>query len=105
MTTIMSSLRSGMPSTPDGLALISPPPLTFDTTSSEVELTLTQQLLTARQPRAVLEGGGDCKIAELNNRHSFLEAYQAHLFKKTAYHIFGTTNLKHSTKSYQPSLP
>lgn len=92
-TTMVSSLRSEIPSTTEGVALISPPPVTLDTPSSDIQLTLTQQLQVAQLPHVVLEGSGDCNICELNNRISFLEAYQPHLFQKTAVHIFGTANL------------
>jgi len=92
-TTMLSSLRSEIPSTTDGVALISPPPVTLDTPSSDIQLSLAQQLQAAQLPRVILEGCGDCNIGELNNQLSFLEAYQPHLFQKTSVHIFGTANL------------
>ena len=51
------------------------------------------QMQAAKTPRVILEGGGDCDISEVNNRLSFMDSYQQHLFQKTALHIFGTANL------------
>jgi len=93
-TTMRSSLQSEMPSTTDGLALISPSPITLNTPSSEAELTLTQQLRASKYPRLILEGGGDCGVNQLNNRLYFMDTYQQHIFQKTAVHVFGTTNLE-----------
>ena len=114
-------MPSDMPSTTDGVVLISPPPITLNAPSSEAELTLTQQvwsivsndfvdvqyfsmdmflgpytcsqMMGAKTRRVILEGGGDCDVNQLNNRLSFMDSYQQHLFQKTAVKVFGTANM------------
>lgn len=93
MSSLQSEMPSEMPSTTDGVALISPPPITLNAPSSEAELTLTQQLRAAKCRPVILEGGGDCDVNQLNNRLFFMDTYQQHLFEKTAVHVFGTANV------------